>query len=227
MKVWITRTRPGADQTAARLAVLGIDSLIDPVLEVRPLGVTPDLPGYAALAFTSPNGVAAFADLTADRSLPAFAVGEATAEALREAGFDRVEAAAGDLEGLAALLIQRRPGPVLAPGPTEPAGDLSAMTAGAGVSVTALPIYETVARRAAEAVAAGNLNAVLVHSAKAARVLAGDAANRLTGLAVLALSEACAAPLRGLPVKSIAVAPFPDDASLARLTADTLSDANP
>ena len=57
MKVWITRTWPGADRTAARLKALGIDSLIDPVLAVRSLNVEVDLERVDALAFTSPNGV--------------------------------------------------------------------------------------------------------------------------------------------------------------------------
>lgn len=224
MRVWITRTRPGADQTAARLAALGIDSLIDPVLEVRALDFRVETSGFDALAFTSPNGVAVFAARCADRGLPVFAVGEATAAALKQAGFNGVEAAEGDLASLARLLAERRPGRVLALGPTEPAGDLAAMAAGGAVEV--LPIYETTARRPGEALTTGELAAVMIHSAKAARAVA-MAGHRLRTLHVLALSEACAAPLRGLPVKSIAVAPFPDDASLARLTADTLSDANP
>jgi uroporphyrinogen-III synthase len=223
MRVWITRTRPGADQTAARLAALGIDSLIDPVLEVRALDVRVETSGFDALAFTSPNGVAVFAAKSADRGLPVFAVGEATAMALRQAGFSGVEAAEGDLTSLARLLTERRPGRILALGPTEPAGDLAAMTAGAAVEV--LSIYETTARRPADALAAGDLAAVMVHSVKGARAVA-MAGRGLRTLHVLALSEACAAPLRDLPVKSIAAAPFPDDASLARLAADILSDAH-
>ena len=222
MKVWITRTRPGAERTAERLGALGIESLIDPVLEVRRLDVSIDLDGVDALAFTSPNGVAAFEGLSQGRSLPVFAVGEATADALRRIGFRRVEIAGGDLGALADLLAARRPGRVLALGPTEPAGDLAALATGVPIEVRA--IYETVPRVAHAAVADDALRAVLVHSAKAARALAayGDI---LSGLSVIALSEACAQPLRGATLKSIAVAPFPDDTSLVRLTADVLSEA--
>lgn len=222
MKVWITRTWPGADRTAARLKALGIDSLIDPVLAVRSLNVEVDLERVDALAFTSPNGVEVFEDLSPVRALPAFSVGEATTDALRRIGFERVETAEGDIEALARLLADRRPGRVLALGPTEPAGDLAALAAGVPIKIQA--IYETVARPASETAKDESLDAVLIHSAKAGRVLAAGG-HDLSGLAVLALSEACAAPLRGLPVKSIAVAPFPDDASLVRLTADVLSEA--
>ena len=222
MKVWITRTRPGADRTAARLSALGIESLIDPVLEVRRLDVSIDLDGVDALAFTSPNGVAAFEGLSQGRSLPVFAVGEATADALRRIGFGQIEIAGGDLGALANLLAARRPGRVLALGPTEPAGDLAALAGDVPIKVRA--IYETVPREARAAVADEALQAVMVHSAKAARALAAYG-HVLSGLSVVALSEACADPLSRLAVKSIAVAPFPDDASLVRLTADVLSEA--
>lgn len=222
MTVWITRTRPGADQTAVRLKALGVDSLIDPLLEVRVIDNTFDLRDFDALAFTSPNGVEAFARLSKDRNRPVFAVGEATAAASRCIGFEQVEAADGDLKALARLLALRRPGRVLALGPTEPSGDLAALSD--GVPVTARAIYETVARAPLIAGGASDLVAVTIHSAKAGRVLAaGD--RDLAELAVIALSEGCAEPLRGRAVKSIAVAPFPDDASLVRLTADVLSKA--
>lgn len=226
MKVWITRTRPGADRTAARLKALGIDSLIDPVLEVRPLDVAIGLGGVDALAFTSTNGVDVFSRSGAARDLPAFAVGEATAHALRGIGFAQVEAAEGTLASLARFIAARRAGRVLALGPTEPAGDLAAMASGALVEVRA--IYETTPRRpraALAALAAGDLTAVMIHSAKGARAFAAAGGEVVAGLDVLALSSACAEPLRSLALKSIAVAPFPDDASLVRLTAQTLSDA--
>lgn len=222
MTVWITRTRPGADRTAARLKAMGIESLIDPILDVRPLNIPLDLDGVDALAFTSPNGVDAFAGVSDVRSLPAFAVGEATADALGRAGFSQVESAGGDLEALANLLAARRPGRVLALGPTEPAGDLAGLAT--EVAIEVLAIYETVPRAVRVALSDDTVRAVLIHSAKAARALAGHG-EVLTRLAVVALSEACTEPLRGLAVKSIAVAPFPDDASLVRLTADVLSEA--
>lgn len=222
MTVWITRTRPGAVRTAERLSALGIESLIDPVLEVRRLDVSIDLDDVDALAFTSPNGVAAFEGLSQGRFLPVFAVGDATADALRRIGFRQVEIAGGGLGALARLLAAKRPGRVLALGPTEPAGDLAALATGVPIEVRA--IYETVPRVARAALAGDALRVVLVHSPKAARALAayGDV---LSSVSVIALSEACAEPLRGATLKSIAVAPFPDDTSLVRLTADVLSEA--
>src|SRR4051812_13210942 len=90
-KIWITRAQPGADVTAERVRALGHDVLVTPLLSVRALpGVHIDLIGVAALAFTSANGVRAFADLTGERNLKVFAVGAATALAARAVGFKTV-----------------------------------------------------------------------------------------------------------------------------------------
>ena len=84
-RVWVTRAEPGASRTAARLGALGFEPVVAPLLTIRTLTPVIDLSGVAALAFTSVNGVTAFAALNADRDKPVFAVGDATAEAAREA----------------------------------------------------------------------------------------------------------------------------------------------
>ena len=63
---------------------------------------------FAALAFTSVNGVAAFAALTPRRDRPVFAVGDATAQAAHDAGFADVLSASGDLRDLARHLQTAR-----------------------------------------------------------------------------------------------------------------------
>jgi uroporphyrinogen-III synthase len=87
--VWITRAQPGAEATARRVQALGFTALVDPLLAIRDLTPTVDLTGVAALAFTSANGVEAFAKLTSVRDLPVFAVGEATAKAAARRGSPR------------------------------------------------------------------------------------------------------------------------------------------
>ena len=54
-----------------------------------------------ALAFTSANGVRAFAANSPARDLPVFAVGDVTALAAKAAGFTKIHAAGGDVESLA------------------------------------------------------------------------------------------------------------------------------
>ncbi len=96
MRIWITRAEPGAQLTAERLRALGHEPGVPPLMEGQPVGEPPDLAGVGALAFTSRNGVRAFAALSSERSLPVFAVGDATASAAREAGFQDVSSAGGD-----------------------------------------------------------------------------------------------------------------------------------
>lgn len=164
----------------------------------------------AALAFTSANGVAAFAALTPDRTRPVFAVGDATAGAARAAGFARVRSANGDLDRLAALLIAQGPsaGPLLVPGAREPAGDLPALLRGR-VEARALPVYEAVETGAAAPAA---FDAVLIHSARAARALV--ALGPFAGPTAFALSAAAAAPLGDRSGLEIRLAPTPDETAL-------------
>lgn len=223
MRVWVTRTRPGADQTAGRLRGLGLDPVVDPVLEPRALDADLHIAGFDALAFSSPNGVRFFVDRSRERALTAYAVGDATAEALRAAGFARVVSAGGDASALAEALIADRPGRVLHLGPTRPAGDLPALAATGGVEVVARPIYETVERRPAAALAA-RPDALLIHSPRAAEIVARlTPSDLLASLQAFAISEAAAAPLKGR-VRALSWAPFPDEASLLKLCAQSLSE---
>jgi len=62
---------------------------------------------------------------------------------------------------------------------------------------------------------------VLVHSAKAARLVAGlVGGEQARRMAVYALSSAVAEPLRGIGFRTLAVATFPDEASLLNLLDD-------
>ena len=211
-RVWVTRARPGAERTAARLIDRGFEALVAPLLEVRPLPqAEPGLSGIAALAFTSPNGAAAFAALTARRDLPVFAVGDATAEAARAAGWREVISAGGALGELAALLAERAPGAVLAPGAAEPAGDLPGLLAGR-VEVRRLAVYDAVETGAG---APFGWEAVLVHSPRAGRVVAarrGPAGGRARR--AVAISEAAAAPLASCGFGELRIARAPTEAAV-------------
>ena len=219
--VWITRARPGALATADRVMALGFTPIVDPLLAVEPLDAQIDLSQVAAVAFTSANGVEAFARLSNERQLPVFAVGRATAKAAHGEGFASVSSADGDVEALCTLLTAEAPGPVLWAGAKEPAGDLVGMLRGRGVMARGVAVYETIERPPSEATLS-RLDApltVLAHSPRAAGVLAGVLRERRApGLRVLCLSEAVAAPLLGLIEPwSVAFAPRPDETALLDL----------
>jgi len=195
-RIWVTRASPGAEATAARLEAMGLAPLVDPLLEVRDLSPPANLAGVAALAFTSVNGVAAFARLDADRDRPVFAVGDRTARAAREAGFSSVTSADGDVDALASLILDqagRLDGAVLHPSALEPAGDLIAPLVSAGLNARRLAVYETIDRDPSPVTLAelGRLGAVLLHSPRAARVLSRWLVERpAPGLRALCLSAA-------------------------------------
>ena len=231
MRIWITRTAPHAEDTAARLRALGHAPLVAPVLEVRRLAAPPpDLAGVGALAFTSRNGVAAFAALTSVRGLPVVAVGDATARAAREAGFADVRSADGDVDALAAY-IRGHPGELsgelLHPGASEPAGDLAAALREAGITVRLHPVYATEAWALSLAAAAAlkarpvELDAVLVHSPRAAERLAQmeEVMAAAQHLHAYCISPAAAAPLARLGFASVAVAAEPHESALLSLFA--------
>ena len=91
MRVMITRPREDAEALAGRLAEDGIESLIEPLLEIIPRADEPlDLDNVQALMLTSANGARALGRATDRRDLALFAVGPATAAAARSAGFATV-----------------------------------------------------------------------------------------------------------------------------------------
>ncbi|WP_421739997.1 uroporphyrinogen-III synthase [Caulobacter sp.] len=222
--IWITRAQPGAQATARRVEALGYAPLVDPLLEICALTPEVDLGDIAALAFTSANGVEAFARLSAIRDLPVFAVGETTAMAARAAGFANPVSADGDVEALAAVIAATRPGQVLCVGAEEPAADLPALLARGGVAARALAVYASRDRAPTPQTLdrLGELDAVLLHSPRAARGLAAILRTApAPGLKALCLSPAVAEPLaaahREGRLGPVAFAPRPRESALLDL----------
>lgn len=212
--MWITRAEPGASRTADALAACGFAAIIAPLLEIRRLDPpAPDLEGLDALAFTSRNGVDAFAALSGERHLPVFTVGEATARAAREAGFRAVQSADGALSDLAALLAGTvaAQAKILLPGARETVGDLAEMLHGR-LSVRALPVYEATETGIRLPV---EFDTVLLHSPRAGRALSkmlgtGGGRDRIA----VAISAAAAAALQPCGFTRIAIAARPTEESV-------------
>jgi uroporphyrinogen-III synthase len=221
-KIWITRAQPGADVTAERVRALGHDAVVAPLLAVRVLpDVKVDLAGVAALAFTSANGVRAFADASGERGLKVFAVGAATAQAARAAGFKSVLSADGDVEALAEGIASRRSelrGAVLHPGAAEPAGDLAGVLDRQGVEARRLTLYETAPVEDIDTAGLVRSDAVLLHSPRAAQVLAKLLKdNPAPSLRALGLSKAVIKPLARTRMAAKTFPPFPLEAALLNL----------
>jgi uroporphyrinogen-III synthase len=236
MKVWVTRAEPGAGETADRLIERGHEPLVAPLLIVRPLvEASPDLGGIGALAFTSANGVRAFAELAPRRDLPVFAVGEATAAAARQAGFADIHIGSGDVAALATAILARRDtlqGAVLHASAAEPAGDLAGALEAAGVAFRSAALYHTTVSDSPGPDLLARLagaEAVLLHSPKAARTLSSLCATALDlkGAYLLGLSPACLAPLADVPAAGRLSPKAPNEADLLALLETLQPEAPP
>lgn len=103
--VLITRPEPGASETAARVAAMGLVPIVAPLLEIRRLPVRLPSGRIAAILLTSGNAVDTLP--ASCRALPVLAVGAATARRAVQAGFANVASADGDAVALAALVRAR------------------------------------------------------------------------------------------------------------------------
>jgi uroporphyrinogen-III synthase len=94
--VLVLRPEPGASATVAKARERGLNAVAVPLFEIEPVGWNaPEPSRFDGLLLTSANAVrSAGEQLRELRILPVYAVGEATADAARGAGFDI--AATGD-----------------------------------------------------------------------------------------------------------------------------------
>lgn len=199
--VWITRTQPGADATAQRVRALGYEAVVEPLFEVRDRSAALDLTGVAAIAFTSANAVRAMAHRTTERTLKVFAVGDATAQAARTAGYRNVLSTRGDVSALVEGIVSRKrelAGPVLHPSGADLAGDLVGDLTAAGLNARVVTLYDTVEREPTPALLErlATLDNVLVHSPRGAIALAALLKSHpAPALRAFCLSRAVAQPL--------------------------------
>lgn len=208
----VLRPEPGAAATVARARATGFEAIAAPLFTVVPLAWdAPDRRAHDALMLTSANAVRhAGPALDLYRSLPAYAVGGATASAAREAGFQDIRTGAGDAAALAALMVQdgiRRPLHLAGRDYRELATSLAIerRLVYAAEPVAALPVA---ARAALE-----NKAVALIHSPRAGALFArllDDAGIDAGHVPVAAISATAAAG----PWGAVAIAAAPDDGAL-------------
>ncbi|MEM8617944.1 MAG: uroporphyrinogen-III synthase [Pseudomonadota bacterium] len=222
--VIVTRAQPGCGETAARLLSEGLMAIEAPALVLREdlAQGLPDLSGKD-LVFTSANGVRAFISRSSLRSVRAWCVGPATADAAREAGFTSVEQSSGNARDLANYIMDRRStgeGGLVHIANGAAKGDLQAILNEAGYSVEFCPLYHMDEAPSLPPVAIKTLQAqlpciVMVHSAKGALAFHRLADGLPTQhLVAVSISPAAAEPLMRLGVGEIHFAPTLDEAGL-------------
>jgi uroporphyrinogen-III synthase len=223
-------TRPSADapRVVEALRRMGIGAVVEPLIFIEPVaGAVPDLAGVQAVLATSANGARALARAEHRRDIPLFAVGDATAESARDAGFETVESAAGDVESLVQLVCARldpAAGGLLHVAGSHVAGDLAARLDGAGFSYRRSILYqaraaERFSSETAQALAEATIDGAQFFSPRTAATfvtLAREARldGATEGLTAFCLSPAVAERIRDLPWNQVVVAQSPDLESL-------------
>ena len=106
--LWITRPQEDAIHTASILSKYGIQTFIEPLLEIKQVNFLPIkvLQNVQALIFTSSNGVRSFAQQVSERNLRIIAVGENTAKTASLFRFGNIESAGGNINYLIEYIKQ-------------------------------------------------------------------------------------------------------------------------
>jgi uroporphyrinogen-III synthase len=210
-RLLVLRPEPGASATARRAHARGLETRCVPLFEVEPLEWTaPAAANFDGVLLTSVNAVRHGGEkLNNYRGLEAFAVGEATADAARDAGFVVAATGSADVERLLASID---PGLKL----LHLGGEDRREPTEATQSITTVPVYRA---RALPAPDLGDIReaVALIHSPRAGRRFAELVDDR-SAVAIVAISDA-AAEAAGVGWAAVEAAQEPTDEALLALAA--------
>lgn len=235
MHVLVTRPQHEAEATTLVLREMDLQVSIAPMLDIVPVDPPPSEPridDVQVVVLTSANAARALIQRPLgahlmERDLPVFAVGGATAQAARQAGFGRVINSDGDVDSLIAAIRQTfEPGrgAVLYPCGSHTARDLAEAFARFDLECRPVVVYAAhAATKLARDIERGlrdrRFDLVLFYSARTAGVFAGllgtyellDCLDRATALC---LSQPVAGRAQALRWAEIIVAPRPDQSAM-------------
>lgn len=209
MRILVTRPGPDAEREAERLAALGHEAVIAPLLVIEFAGDVPlQLDGAQALIATSRNALRALAahpELGTALALPLLAVGEGTARQAQELGFADVTIGPGTGAELAALILaELKPehGTLVHLAGETLAFDLKEAVEKEGFAMHAPVLYRTTPARELPAevvslLSSGQLDGVILMSPRTAKTFAAllaplGAVTQGSGPVCYCLSEAVA-----------------------------------
>ena len=200
------------------------------MLEIRPLRAPLPPSGHVqGILATSGNAIPALP--ASHRHLPLFAVGDATAQRARAAGFEQVSSAGGDSGALAALVektCDRNAGPLLFACGRDQGKALAGELRSRGYGIVRRVVYaaapaHTLPNVAREAFSSGWLTAALFFSTETARhcvrlLQAAQLHESVRSVDALAIGQPAAVALQTLPWRRTRIAAQPNqDAMLALL----------
>lgn len=218
MRVLITRPEEDAARIALRLAALGHEAILVPLLAVRFLdGPEVSLDGVQAVLAASANGVRALARRSPRRDVPLFAVGPQTESAARDAGFHAIRNAKGDAAALARATVDwARPqgGALLHVKGSEGGGALAQDLSASGFTVRSEALYDVAALDMPPPALAGAIasaDAAMFFSPRSAKIFKTLAAGLATEpLIAVCISKAAAAALKPLVLRETRIAAQPN-----------------
>lgn len=210
-RLLVLRPEPGAGATVEQARRRGLEAFSIPLFEIEPIDwQAPTLGAFDGLLLTSANALRS-AGIRMDglRGLKVYAVGAATAEAARNAGFD--VAATGEA-GIDRLLGSIDSGLKL----LHLCGEHRREPRDAPQEITSIMVYRSQPVDAPDLSAAGG-SIALIHSPRAGRRFA-ELVERRASIAVAAISSTAAEAV-GSGWESVEIAEQPTDDALLALTA--------
>lgn len=231
MHVMLTRPRTDSEPLAAQLRAKGDDVHIEPMLEITPTGVAVSLEGVQTILATSANGVRCLAETPDRRDLPLLAVGDATADCAREAGFKDVLSAHGDSQALIDLVVSRldpSAGSLLHVRGQDSAGNLPGMLEARGFAVKQAILYKArkvdrLSDAARDCLSQEKIDSILFFSPRTATTFVSLVNNNVGFrdhcrlIAAICLSRAVADAASALPWGDVRVAATPDQAAMIQV----------
>ncbi len=232
MAILVTRPAPDNEKTAAALRARGYKVLLSPMLRFEDIPFhDEDDAAYDGVVVTSANAIRAIADHPSRMhlfKLPAFAVGEQTAAAARDAGFTDVISGKANAGALGDLIAKKGSAGKLKKGATlcylagaDLAHDLAADLGARGFTIITHTTYRMVpvagfAAHVADAFRAGGIAAVLHYSRRSARAYLDAARQDGVEISALSLPQCCisetvAGVLREAGAMQVAAARTPDE----------------
>jgi len=151
VRALVTRPAEDAEVLCRHLVDLDIEPVREPLLTIAPrAGRSLDLAAVQAVLLTSRNGARALAQSCPARDMAVFAVGDATAETARAAGFGNVRSAGGsskDLERLVGSQLDLNAGRLVHVAGKTVAGDLATGLRAKGFTVDMEVLYKAMPAR--------------------------------------------------------------------------------
>ena len=216
--ILLTRPLTEAQELARALLQEHYKVLIDPLLHIRPLecaSLEVHLP--QAWVATSMNGIRRLAQLTSNREISLYTVGEISAGEAQKLGFENVYGAQGSVTSLIDLVqknLHPSKGKILYLSGREIKGDIVKNLSSKGFDIERLVVYEALAAQSLqaetkEALITGRLKAIWFFSPRTGEIfvdLAQMYAQAFQNIVAVCLSEEVAGPLKKFKWQHVLIA---------------------